>query len=269
MSAGEKRTFADASVEVQETAVQVMVVQPSARYADWDDLRSMLMSSVGIEQQPSSIPDLAFERNEIGYITAKVEHPQKQGVTVCLVEKRLGQGISLLPESALEATGGEGHVLVEELGNQFTGWTQMEEALGVTASDYKAVIGDEGVIIARQQHLKDEDVEVLAVLIPKQSTPEGRCIVVMKALGCTVTPTELVLIVEPGERYNRWPEMADMLGIEEPKPPPILTKGMLAIPTGSERSHFSLPRITVVALELLDDGQAVMMKKSATRRVRA
>eukprot|EP00755_Sulcionema_specki_P010877 Sspe_Gene.7193::Locus_2436_Transcript_1_1_Confidence_1.000_Length_937::g.7193::m.7193 len=263
---GVKRSLEESSVEVPAGPEQVTVENASQRYTKWERMKGLLLKVAGVitgdeEEKPDVLKnDPTVVKNEPACVVAKAPHPNKDGVTVCLLEKSRGAGYVLMPDTALRPH--LGRVVIETAGQQYSNWSSMEEKMGVKVTgDFKAKKGHEGVILAREAHPKEEGCEVLAVDIPDGGT------ILVKAAACQQLPIEVVEILDPLARFSSWPKMAEALGIEEPKTPIQLKKGMLGVPK-AERKHLKQDDQIIVGVELLSGEGCIMMKKEALRYVK-
>ncbi|KAJ9468004.1 hypothetical protein DIPPA_23034 [Diplonema papillatum] len=254
-----KRMFDEIDVDIPYPVEQVTVTDAGQRMSKWPRMKSVMLRACGIDYE-EVVPEPTVVKGEACYVIAKAPHPYK-GNTVCLLEKSRGQGYVLLPESAVKKICYR--AIVASIGQQYSNWSSMEEKMGIKVTpDFKAKVGQIGLVLAEEKHPKDDEIQVLAVGIP-----EANGIVLVKARAVRALPIDIVEITDPLARYHPWAKMAEALGIEEPKEPPSLSAGQAGI-AKAERKHFTEPNTIVVAVELLDSEQVIMIDKKGLKYVK-
>eukprot|EP01059_Diplonema_ambulator_P021033 TRINITY_DN35020_c0_g1_i1.p1 TRINITY_DN35020_c0_g1~~TRINITY_DN35020_c0_g1_i1.p1 ORF type:complete len:278 (+),score=76.70 TRINITY_DN35020_c0_g1_i1:32-835(+) len=253
-----KRKYDEIDVEVPHPVEQMVVVDASQRMSKWPRMKAVMLKSLGIEFE-EVVPEPTVVKGEAVYVIAKAPHPFT-GDTVCLTEKSRGQGYVIMPESALKPI--IGRALVVGVGQQYSNWGSMEDKMGIKVTpEFKAKIGQVGLVVGKEAHPRDDEIQVIALQIP-----EGG-VVLVKSKAIRELPVSIVEITDPLSRYHPWPKMAEALGIEEPKEPPQLTAGQAGIAL-AEKKHFLEPDTIVVAVELLNGAGTVMLDKRGLKYVK-
>eukprot|EP01064_Diplonema_japonicum_P014902 TRINITY_DN22609_c0_g1_i1.p1 TRINITY_DN22609_c0_g1~~TRINITY_DN22609_c0_g1_i1.p1 ORF type:complete len:265 (+),score=54.79 TRINITY_DN22609_c0_g1_i1:37-831(+) len=253
-----KRKYEEIDVDVPHPVEQVTVVDASQRMSKWPRMKTVMLKALGVEFE-EVVPEPTVTKGEAVYVIAKAQHPFGDEV-VCLVEKSRGQGYVLMPEKALAKI--RGRAMVTAVGQQYSNWASMEEKMGIKVTpEFKARIGQVGLVLAKEPHPRDTEIQVVALQIA-----EGG-VVLVKSRAIRELPVSIVEVTDPLARYTPWAKMAEALGIEEPKDPPTLAAGQAGIAV-AEKKHFNEPDTIVVAVELLSGAGKVMLDKRGLKYVK-